>query len=145
MSPELIAIIAVGIGLLGTIITAVSLLMHQINQSERRSMALTNRLEAEMNRRFDLVKEDAREQEARFERQMEQLRAEVNQGFAQLRAEMNQGFAQLRAEMNQGFAQQDARIRNLEQGQAYLSGQFSELKDYFIHRPSSGNNPEPRD
>ena len=74
-----------------------------------------------------------------------QLRVETNQGFAQLRTEMNQGFAQVRAEMNQGFAQQDARIRNLEQGQAYLSGQFSELKDYFIHRSDSASDSQPGD
>ena len=92
-------------------------------------------------------------------RGFEQLRAEMNQkqeetnrGFEQLRAEMNQkqeetnrGLEQLRAEMNQGFAQQDARIRNLEQGQAYMSGQFSELKDHLTHRSDSGNNPDPGD
>ncbi len=131
MSPEIIAIIAVGVGLLGTIITAVGLLMHQSNQSERRSSARENRLEAEMNRRFDQVKEEAKEQEARLEHQIEQMRSE-----------MNQQYEGLRAEMNRRFDEQDVRIRGLEQGQAYMSGQFSELKDYFVHRPPSGNNPE---
>jgi len=93
-----------------------------MNQSERRSIQRIDRLEERMDRGF------------------EQMRAEMNQGFAQLRAEMSQGFAQLRAEMSQGFERQDGQTRSLEQGQAYMSGQFSELKDYFVHRPSQQDN-----
>lgn len=145
MSPELIAIIAVGVGLLSVIIAAVGLLMHQINQSEQRSAARDNRLEDEMNRRFDQGKEEAREVEARLERQIEQVRIDANRQYEGLRAGMNQQYEGLRAEMNQGFAQQDARIRGLEQGQAYMSGQFAELKDYFTHSPSTRNNPEDGD
>ena len=127
MSPELIGIITVGIGLFSANLALVGLIVLLLNQSERRTNQRIDRLEERMDRGF------------------EQLRAEMNQQSDLLRAEMNQGFAQLRAEMNQAFAQQDARIRNLEQGQAYLSGQFSELKDYFIHRPASGNSPETGD
>ena len=124
MSPELIGIISVGIGLFSSNLALVGLLIVLLNRSEART-----------NQRIDRL-------EDRMERGIEQLRGEMTQGFAQLRAEMTQGFAQLRAEMTQGFAQQDVRIRNLEQGQAYMSGQFAELKDYFTHRPPSGNNPE---
>ena len=105
MSQEMIAIIAVGVGLFGTIVALGGMMMAFMNQSERRTNQRIDRLEDQMNR----------------------------------------GFEQLRAEMSQGFAQQDARIRNLEQGQAYMSGQFSELKDHLTHRSDSGNNPDPGD
>ena len=97
MSQEMIAIIAVGVGLFGTIVALGGMMMAFMNQSERRTNQRIDRLEDQMNR----------------------------------------GFEQLRSEMNQGFAQQDARIRNLEQGQAYMSGQFAELKDYFTHHTES--------
>ena len=66
----------------------------------------------------------------------------MNQQYEGLRSQMNQQYEGLRSEMNRRFDEQDVRIRGLEQGQAYMSGQFSELKDYFVHRPPSGNNPE---
>ena len=127
MSPELIGIITVGVGLFSAMLVMMGFVLFLINQSEKRTSQRIDRLEDRMDRGF------------------EQLRAEMNRGFEQLRAEMNQGFGQQRTEMNQGFAQQDDRIRNLERGQAHLSGQFSELKDYFVHRPSSGNTPEAGD
>ena len=71
--------------------------------------------------------------------------ARTNQRIDRLEDRMDRGFEQLRGEMSQGFAQQDDRIRRLEQGQAYMSGQFSELKDYLTHRSDSGNNPDPGD
>ena len=127
MSPELIGIITVGVGLFSANLVMMGFLIFLINQSERRT-----------NQRIDRLEE-------RMEREFQQLRAEMNQGFAQLRAEVNQDFAQLRAEMNQGFAQQDIRIRNLEQGQAYMSGQFSELKDYFSHRSEPASDSQSGD
>ena len=116
MSAELIAILALGAGMVTAFLAFAGLMLNLINQSNKESRQRTERLEDQMNR-----------------------------GFEQLRNEMNRGFEQLRAEMNQGFAQQDARIRNLEQGQAYMSGQFSELKDHLTHRSDSGNNPDPGD
>ena len=113
MSPELIGIITVGVGIFSANLVMMGFALFLINQSEKKTNQRIDRLEDRMDR-----------------------------GFEQLRAEMNQGFAQLRTEVNQGFAQQDDRIRNLERGQAHLSGQFSELKDYFVHRPPSGNDPE---
>jgi len=94
-------------------------------------MERTNRLESEMSRRFDKVESDAKELEARIEREI-----------GQLRTEMNQQYGSLRDEMNRRFDEQDVRIRGLEQGQSYLSGQFSALKDYFTHPSDSGNAPE---
>ena len=101
-------------------------------------MTLLNHLERRTNQRIDRLEE-------RMDRGFEQLRAEMNQQSDSLRAEMNQQYEGLRSEMNRRFDEQDVRIRGLEQGQAYMSGQFSELKDYFVHRPPSGNNPETGD
>ena len=116
MSPELIGIITVGVALFSANLALVGLLIVLLNRSEARTNQRIDRLEDRMDR-----------------------------GFEQLRVEMSQGFAQLRAEMSQGFAQQDDRIRRLEQGQAYMSGQFSELKDHLTHHSDSGNNPDPGD
>ena len=116
MSPELIGIIAVGVGLFSANLVMIGFVIALINRSERQTNQRIDRLEERMDR-----------------------------GYEQLRVEMNQGFAQLRAEMNQGFTQQDDRIRSLEQGQAYMSGQFAELKDYFTHRPDSESDSQPGD
>ena len=98
-----------------------------INQSNKDARQRTERLEDQMNRGF------------------EQLRSEMNHQADGLRAEMNRGFEQLRAEMNRRFDEQDVRIRGLEQGQAYMSGQFSELKDHLTHPNASGSGPESAD
>ena len=116
MTSESFQFLAIMVAIIGVGVSLAVLIVTLLNQQERRTNQRIDRLEDRMDR-----------------------------GFEQMRAEMNQGFAQLRAEMNQGFAQQDARIRNLEQGQAYMSGQFAELKDYFTHSPSTRNNPEPGD
>ena len=110
MSTELIAILAVGVGLLSAVIALGGTMIALINQSERRSNQRMDRLEDRMD-----------------------------QGFEQLRAEMTQLNGSLRDEMNRRFDEQDVRIRGLEQGQAYLSGQLSAIKDYFTHDSASGN------
>ena len=134
MSAELIAILALGAGMVTAFLAFAGLMLNLINQSNKESRQRTERLEDQMNRGFEQLRTE-------MNHQTEQLRAEMNQK----QEETNRGFEQLRAEMSQGFAQQDARIRNLEQGQAYMSGQFSELKDYLTHRSDSGNNPDPGD
>ena len=116
MSAELIAILAIGAGMVTIFLTFAGVVLALINQSNRESRQRTERLEDQMNR-----------------------------GFEQLRAEMNRQYESLRAEMNRRFDEQDVRIRGLEQGQAYLSGQFSELKDYFVHRPTQQDGPDTGD
>ncbi len=60
-------------------------------------------------------------------------------------SESHSGIDSLRSEMNQGFAQKDARIRNLEQGQAHVSGQFFEFKDYLNHWSESASDSQTGD
>ena len=106
MSPDLIGILGVGMGLLTAIIAVGALNVTLINQSERRTS-----------------------------QQIEQTKAEVNRRFDQLYEEMNRRFDLMHTEMNRRFDAQDERIRGLEQGQSHLSGEFSVLKDYFTHQP----------
>ena len=138
MSPELIGIITVGIGLFSANLALTGFVILLLHQSESRTNLRIDRLEERMDREFEQLRAEMNHGQDETNRGFEQLRAEMNHG----QDETNRGFEQLRAEMNQGFAQQDDRIRRLEQGQAYMSGQFSELKDYFMHRPAAGNNPE---
>ena len=116
MSPELIGIIAVGVACLLVYLASAGIML-----------ALNNRWEKQHRQRM-----------ARYDEQMGRESVPLSSA-GHFHTDV------LRAEMNQGFAQQDERIRNLERGQAHLSGQFSELKDYFVHRPSSGNTPEAGD
>ena len=80
-----------------------------------------------------------------MDRGFEQVRFEINQQSGGLRAEMSGQYEGLRAEMNRRFDEQDVRIRGLEQGQAYMSGQFSELKDYFTHRSEAASDSQTGD
>ena len=102
MSAELIAILAVGVGLVSAGIALGGIMVALITQSERLSSQRMDRFEDGMNRQFE----------------------------------------GLRAEMNRRFDEQDVRIRGLEQGQAYLSGQLSAFKDCFTHDATSGDTPE---
>jgi hypothetical protein len=77
--------------------------------------------------------------------QYQGLRAEMNQQYQGLRDDTNRQYEGLRAEMNLRFNEQDVRIRGLEQGQAYMSGQLSELKDHFTHRSASGSGTDSGD
>ena len=149
MTPELPQFLATIIAVIGVGITLAALIVTLLNQQERRTNQRIDRLEERVDRGFEQLRAETNQQHeqlrAETNQQYEQLRVERDRQYEQLRAEMNRLYEQLRAEMNQGFAQQDVRIRNLEQGQAYMSGQFSELKDYFVHRPSSGTSPETGD
>ena len=116
MSPELIRTIAVGV-----VIGCANLVMVGV------ALAFNNHREKQHRHRM-----------SRYDDPMRQV-------LAPLHSESHSGIDSLRSEMKQGFAQQDARIRNLEQGQAYMSGQFSELKDYFTHRSDSASHSQTGD
>ena len=116
MSPELIGIITVGVALFSANLAIIGFIVILLNRSETKTNQRIDRLEDRMDR-----------------------------GFEQMRSEMNQQSEGLRSEMNRRFDEQDVRIRGLEQGQSYMSGQFSELKDHLTHRSPTGNNPEPGD
>lgn len=80
MSPELIGILGVGIGLLTSIIAVAALNVALINQSERRTATQIEQLKSEMNRRFDQLYE---EMNRRFDAHDERLRG-LEQGQAHL-------------------------------------------------------------
>ncbi len=127
MSPELIGILGVGIGLLTAIIAVAGFNLVQINNSERRTSMHIEQLRAEMNRRSDQMQEE-------MDRRLMQMQEETNRRFE----EMNRRLDQMQEEMNRRFDSQDERIRGLEMGQAHLAGQFDILKDHFMHQPGQG-------
>ena len=160
MSAELIAILAIGAGMGTILLTFAGLTLALINQSNKEARQRTERLEDQMNRGFEQLRSEMNHQanglRAEMDRGFEQLRSEMNhqvdglraemdRGFEQLRAEVNRQLESLRSEMNRRFDEQDVRIRGLEQGQAYMSGQFSELKDHLTHHPSQESNPDTGD
>ena len=108
MSSELIAILAVGIGLLTAIAGLAALLVTLIIHFDKRATERGDRLQDEMNRQFELMQ-----------------------------ADMNRQFELMQADMNRRFDAQDERSRGLELGQAHLAGQFDILKDYFTHQPGT--------
>ena len=116
MTPAFFQFLAIMVAIIGVGVSLAVLIVTLLNQQERRTSQRIDRLEDRMDR-----------------------------GFEQLRSEMNQQSEGLRSEMNRRFDEQDVRIRGLEQGQSYMSGQFSELKDHLTHRSPTGNNPEPGD
>lgn len=127
MTSESFQFLAIMVAIIGVGVSLAVLIVTLLNQQERRTNQRIDRLEDRMDRGF------------------EQMRSEMNQQSEGLRAEMNRQYESLQAEVNRRFDEQDVRIRGLEQGQAYMSGQFAELKDYFTHSSPTGNNPEAGD
>ena len=122
MSPELIAIIGVGLALLTVQISIAGLLVTLMLQSERR----TNQRIAQL--------------EDRVIREIQLFRAEVNQRFERQEAETKRQFElqenqteQRFGEVKEQFAALDERIRGVEGGQARLAAELSLLKDFFTH------------
>ena len=110
MSPEMMAIIGVGVALLAAQLSVVGLLVTLMIQAEKRNIQRLDRLEDQMNRRFDAQDERVRS--------LEQGQARMDQRI--------QG-------LEQGQARMDQRIQGLEQGQAGLANEISGLKDLITH------------
>ena len=127
MSPEMITIIGVGVALLAAQLSVAGLLVTLMIQSEKRNIQRIDRLEDRMNRQFEQM-------QGEMNRRFEQMQGEMNRRFDRLEDQTNQRFEQMQGEMNRRFDGQDERVRGLEQGQARLSGQFSELKDFLSHQ-----------
>ena len=122
MSPELIAIIGVGIALLTVQIAIAGLLVTLMLQSEKRT-----------NQRIDQL-------EDRVIREIQLFRAEVNQRFERQEAETKRQFERQEDQTNQRFGEVkepfdalNERVRGLEGGQARLAAELSLLKDFFTH------------
>ena len=167
MSTEVIATVSAVVGLLTGAAALVGLFFNMVNAAERRSNLRMDRLEAAMKegfqelvRQIDQVRAEMKEQgdslraeikeqgdslRAEMKEQIGSLRTDVKEQNDSLRAEMKEQNESLRNDMNRRFDEQDVRIRALEQGQAYMSGQFTELKDYFTHLPPSSTGPVPAD
>ena len=115
MSPELIAIIGVGIALLTVQISIAGLLVTLMLQSEKRT-----------NQRIDRL-------EDRVTREIQLFRAEVNQRFEREADQTKQQFDRQEDQTKQQFDALNERVRGLERGQARLAAELSLLKDFFTH------------
>ena len=93
MSAELIAILAIGAGMVATFLTFAGLMLTLINQANKESASERSALEDQMNRGFEQLRND-------MNRGFEQLRNEMTQESDSLRTEMTQESDSLRAEMN---------------------------------------------
>ena len=106
MSAELIAILALGAGMVTAFLAFAGLMLNLINQSNKESRQRTERLEDQMNRGFEQLRNEMNHQTEQLRAEMNQKQEETNRGFEQLEP----GFCPARR-ASQGFAQQDARIR----------------------------------
>ena len=127
-----------GIALFGTMVTGLVVLINLNTQTERRANERMDRLEDDMKGRSDLLQAEMNRRFDRVEDNAKELKADMDRRFELAQTEMNRRFELAQAEMNRRFDEQDGRIRGIEQSQAFMSGQFSELKDYFTH-DSSGD------
>ena len=127
MSPEMITIIGVGVALLAAQLSVAGLLVTLMIQSEKRNIQRIDRLEDRMNRQFEQM-------QGEMNRRFEQMQGEMNRRFDRMEEQTNYRFDRMQTETNRRFDAQDERLRGLEQGQARLSGQFSELKDFLSHQ-----------
>ena len=122
MSPELIAIIGVGIALLTVQIAIAGLLVTLMLQSEKRTNQRLDRLEDRVIREIQLFRAEVNQ---RFERQ----EAETKRQFERQEDQIGQRFG----EVKEQFAALDEQVRGLERGQARLAAELSLLKDFFTH------------
>lgn len=117
MSPEFIAIIAVGVSVLGFIF-ALHLRM------ERR----VDRAEDNTNRRIDRLEESTNQRIGRLEEN-------TNQRIDRLEENINQRIDRLEAEVKQCFREVDTHLRAVEQNQAHLAGELSSIRELLRLQP----------
>ncbi len=106
MSPEFIAIIAVGVSLLGFIFTSHLRMERRIDRAEDNTNRRIDRLEENTNHRIDRLEENT-------DRRIDQLEREVKRYFSEV----------------------DARLRIVEQNQSHLAGELSSIRELLRLQP----------
>ena len=129
MSPELIAIIGVGIAMLTVQISIAGLMVTLMLQSEKRSNQRIDRLEDRITHELQLFRAETNQRFARQEDQTKQqfarMEDQTKQQFARMEDQTKQQLAELETRTNQRFNQTDQRFDQL---QAETQRQFSELE-----------------
>ena len=124
MSPEFIAIIAVGVSLLGFMLTSHLRMERRNNRIEDR----IDRLEENTNRRTDRLEENTN-------RRVDQLEESTNRRIDRLEENTNRRIDHLEVEVKQYLSQIDARLRMVEQNQAHLAGELSSIRELLRLQP----------
>ena len=106
MSPEFIAIIAVGVSVLGFIFA----------------------LHLRMERRVDRAEDNTNQRIGRLEES-------TNQRIGRLEENTNQRIDRLEADVKQCFREVDTRLRAVEQNQAHLAGELSSIRELLRLQP----------
>lgn len=137
MSPELIAIIGVGIALLTVQISIAGLLVTLMLQSEKRANQRIDRLEDRITHELQLFRTEINQRfehtETQTQQHFEHGETQTKQQFARQEDQTKQQFARQEDQAKQQFDALNERVRGLEQGQARLAAELSLLKDLFTH------------
>ena len=112
MSPELIGIIGVGLMMAGLVFT---LYTRQDRRMDRMEIRM-DRMEERMNQRMDRMEE------------------QMNQRFDRMEEQNTQRFNRMEEQNTQRFDAMGTRLGGLEQGQSYLAGEMSTLREAILLR-----------
>ena len=117
MSPEFIAIIAVGVSLLGFIFTSHLRMERRIDRAEDNTNRRIDRLEENTNHRIDRLEEN------------------TNHRIDRLEKNTDHRIDQLEGEVKRYFSEVNARLRVVEQNQSHLAGELSSIRELLRLQP----------
>ena len=124
MSPEFIAIIAVGVSILGFIFALHLRMERRVDRAEDNLNRRIDRLEESTNRRIDRLEESTN-------RRIDRLEESTNNRIDKLEADVKQWFG----EVNDRLQMMDTRLRMVEQNQAHLAGELSSIRELLRLQP----------
>ena len=124
MSQEFIAIIAVGVSILGFIFALHLRMERRVDRAEDNLNRRIDRLEESTNRRIDRLEESTN-------RRIDRLEESTNNRINKLEADVKQWFG----EVNDRLQMMDTRLRMVEQNQAHLAGELSSIRELLRLQP----------
>ena len=135
MSQEFIAIIAVGVSILGFILALHLRMERRVDRAEDNLNRRIDRLEESTNRRIDRLEESTNNRIDRLEEsihnRINRLEESINNRINKLEADVKQWFG----EVNDRLQMMDTRLRMVEQNQAHLAGELSSIRELLRLQP----------
>ena len=128
MSPEFIAIIAVGVSLLGFIFTSHLRMERRIDRAEDNTNRRIDRLEQNTDRRIDRLEENTNHR-------IDRLEKNTSHRIDLLEKNTNHRIDQLEAEVKRYFSEVNARLQVVEQTQSHLAGELSSIRELLRLQP----------